>query len=84
VDWKLDTEGIDWNELSALYRMAPLGEKKPDDLRTAFSNSYGPAKRRSLDHQSPTASLGFRRIRTAMAIFENQERAVQTGLVEIQ
>src|SRR5262245_54978589 len=37
--WTFDQDSIDWNELSALYRIAPLGEKRPDDLRTAFSNS---------------------------------------------
>ena len=37
--WKLDTEGIDWEELSELYRIAPLGEKPPAALATVFSNS---------------------------------------------
>jgi ribosomal protein S18 acetylase RimI-like enzyme len=30
---------VDWEELSALYRAAPLGDKKPSHLRTVFSNS---------------------------------------------
>jgi GNAT superfamily N-acetyltransferase len=30
---------IDWDELSQLYRIAPLGEKPPDALRTVFGNS---------------------------------------------
>jgi GNAT superfamily N-acetyltransferase len=30
---------VDWDELSALYRVAPLGEKPPAALRTVFSNS---------------------------------------------
>lgn len=30
---------IDWKELSDLYKAAPLGEKKPDDLEKAFTNS---------------------------------------------
>jgi ribosomal protein S18 acetylase RimI-like enzyme len=37
--WQLDQDGIDWNALSALYRIAPLGEKDPDDLRVCFSHS---------------------------------------------
>lgn len=39
MKWVLDQERIDWNELSDLYRLAPLGDKKPDHLRTVFSNS---------------------------------------------
>src|SRR5690606_31611957 len=30
---------IDWDELSALYRAAPLGDKPPERLRTVFGNS---------------------------------------------
>ncbi len=37
--WNLDTEGVDWEELSELYRIAPLGEKPPAALATVFSNS---------------------------------------------
>lgn len=39
LEWKHTADGVDWDELSALYRAAPLGDKKPVDLRTAFSNS---------------------------------------------
>jgi len=39
LDWRHTTEGIDWDELSALYRDAPLGDKPPDLLRTVFGNS---------------------------------------------
>jgi GNAT superfamily N-acetyltransferase len=38
-DWVGDSEGVDWDELSQLYRIAPLGEKPPDALRTVFGNS---------------------------------------------
>ena len=38
-DWVGDSEGLDWDELSNLYRIAPLGEKPPDALRTVFGNS---------------------------------------------
>lgn len=37
--WKDSLGDIDWHELSALYRAAPLGDKSPDWLKTAFSNS---------------------------------------------
>lgn len=30
---------MDWEELAALYRAAPLGDKKPDDLKLVFTNS---------------------------------------------
>jgi ribosomal protein S18 acetylase RimI-like enzyme len=37
--WKHSLDGVDWEELSALYRAAPLGDKEPSDLHTVFSNS---------------------------------------------
>ncbi len=37
--WIFDDILIDWNELSNLYKIAPLGNKNPDDLKMAFSNS---------------------------------------------
>lgn len=39
VEWKYDYEEIDWNELSALYKLASMGKKNPNDLMTVFSNS---------------------------------------------
>jgi GNAT superfamily N-acetyltransferase len=39
LEWKHSTEGVDWDELSALYRAAPLSDKKPALLQTVFSNS---------------------------------------------
>ena len=38
-EWKYSQSDIDWIELSDLYKMAPLGDKKPEDLKNAFSNS---------------------------------------------
>lgn len=32
-------DGVDWEEMSALYRAAPLGDKSAAHLRTVFSNS---------------------------------------------
>jgi GNAT superfamily N-acetyltransferase len=37
--WERDAAAVDWDELSALYRAAPLGDKPPDALRTVFGNS---------------------------------------------
>lgn len=38
-EWKYNTDGIDWEELSELYRVAPLGDKKASHLQKVFSNS---------------------------------------------
>lgn len=138
LDWTDSLESLDWEELSALYRAAPLGDKKPSDLATAFSNSMfrwfvydadrlvgvgrvladgvdcaylcdvavlpshqgmGLGKEivarlvgQSRDHKKIILyavpgkeplyrKLGFRRMSTAMAIFENQEIALARGLI---
>lgn len=39
IVWSDDHVGIDWSELSALYRIAPLGNKAPADLALVFGNS---------------------------------------------
>jgi len=39
VTWTDALDTIDWNELSALYRKAPLGNKSPERLKTVFTNS---------------------------------------------
>lgn len=137
--WKSDLDGVHWDALSHLYRIAPLGEKKPDDLRVSFGNSrytclvfdgttlagagrvladgvdcayicdvavhpdyqglglgkqiierlrdLSTGHRKIILYARPGkegfyAKLGFRRMRTAMAIFANQANAIETGLVE--
>jgi ribosomal protein S18 acetylase RimI-like enzyme len=139
VDWKLDSKGIDWKELSVLYRIAPLGEKSADDLRTAFFNSryvcfvfddgrlvaagraladgidcayicdvavhpdvqgsglgkaviarlrdLSAGHRKILLYAKPGKegfylALGFRRMRTAMAIFADQGAAARAGYID--
>jgi len=37
--WSDSLDDLDWEELAALYRAAPLGNKDPADLRLAFKNS---------------------------------------------
>ena len=138
LEWKEAPEGVDWQELSALYLAAPLGEKKPADLEKVFLNSMfrffvydsgrlvgvGRALADGADcsyicdvavlptHQgiglgheiveklialssghkkillysvpgkeSFYRRFGFRRMTTAMAIFENQPSALEKGLV---
>jgi ribosomal protein S18 acetylase RimI-like enzyme len=139
MDWVFDQRSVDWHELSRLYRIAPLGDKSPEHLELAFSNSMfkcfvfdagrlvgagravadgidcsylcdvavhpdcqgrGVGKaiivrlrelsaghRKIILYANPGkegfyAKLGFRRMLTAMAIFQDQERAIRTGLVD--
>ena len=136
--WTHSIDNVDWDELSALYRAAPLGNKNPSDLKTAFTNSMfrcfvydggklvgvGRALADGTDcsyvcdvavlpsHQgaglgkdivaklvglssghkkiilyavpgkeSFYRKLGFKRMSTAMAIFENQALALERGYV---
>lgn len=39
VKWSRSIDGVNWEELSALYRAAPLGDKKPEHLKNVFGNS---------------------------------------------
>lgn len=39
LKWKYEINNIDWDELSYLYKIAPLGDKKAEDLKTVFTNS---------------------------------------------
>ena len=137
--WSHTLDDIDWNELSALYLAAPLGNKSPANLKTAFTNSLfkcfvhedgklvgvGRALADGVDcsylcdiallpsHQgiglgqqivSKLVDLsrghkkiilyavpgkepfykrfGFKRMKTAMAIFENQAQALERGYVD--
>lgn len=137
--WTDHIKNIDWDELSALYKLAPLGDKKAADLETVFTNSMfklfvhqngklvgaGRALADGVDcsyicdvavlpnHQGAGLGkeivnrllklsqghkkiilysapgkepfykkLGFDRMRTAMAIFQNQEQAKERGYVD--
>lgn len=39
LQWSDAIDDLDWHELAALYRAAPLGNKSAEHLFTAFSNS---------------------------------------------
>jgi ribosomal protein S18 acetylase RimI-like enzyme len=139
VSWTDNLADIDWEELSALYRVAPLGDKAPADLQLVFGNSMfrvfafdggslvgagraladgrdcsylcdiavlpsysgrGLGKqiverlvRLSAGHrkiilysvpgrESFYEAAGFRRMKTAMAIFQNQADAVARGYLQ--
>lgn len=139
VVWRFSAKEVSWSQLSEMYRLAPLGNKSPEWLKTAFSNSMfkcfaysdgnvvasgravadgvdcsyicdiavhpeyqgkglGKAVIQHLIQESQShrkiilyavpgkegfyKQFGFRRMRTALAIFENPEQAVQNGLVD--
>ncbi|MFL6635145.1 MAG: GNAT family N-acetyltransferase [Massilia sp.] len=136
VTWTDALDTVDWNELSELYRKAPLGNKSPQRLETVFTNSMfrrfgyedgvlvaaGRALADGLDcsyicdvailpsHQGRGlgdaliaqlvelsrghakiilysvpgregfyARYGFRRMKTAMAVFQDQDKAAAQG-----
>lgn len=136
--WVFSTETIDWQVLSDLYAIAPLGYKSPEALEISFNNSLftcflfcddqligaGRALADGVDcsyicdialhpkfqgqslgkvivkklvelseghkkiilYANPGKEafyekLGFKRMNTAMAIFDNEERAIQSGIV---
>ena len=136
--WVYDHSKVNWDELSELYMIAPLGEKSPEDLVTVFSNSrfkcfvyadnsligVGRALADGVDcsylcdvavhpdyqgirlgkeiiqkliaqskghrkiilyanpgKESFYSKLGFHKMNTAMAIFSNQEQAIDSGLI---
>ena len=39
LEWQYSADEVDWEELSALYRAAPLGDKKAAHLQKVFANS---------------------------------------------
>ena len=39
LEWIYSAQNLDWEELSNLYLIAPLGHKTPFDLQISFSNS---------------------------------------------
>ena len=139
IQWSSSIDALDWDELAALYRAAPLGRKDPVGLKTAFTNSMfvclardgellvgvGRALADGVDcsficdvallpsHQRLGLGkeivsrllalsqghkkiilyavpgkepfyrqLGFRRMTTAMAIFEQQDQAFERGYLE--
>ena len=138
IEWIFSLEEMNWEELSNLYLLAPLGKKDPADLKIAFANSMfkcfvydsgkliaagraladgkdcsyicdvavhpdyqGHGYGKQVVSQLMTLSaghkkiilyaapgkepfyhkLGFKRMTTAMAIFENQAQALANGVI---
>jgi ribosomal protein S18 acetylase RimI-like enzyme len=139
MDWIFESTLIDWEELSRLYKIAPLGDKKAGPLKTVFTNSMfkvfvldggklvgagravadgvdcsylcdiavhpeyqgrglgkaivvklkelSAGHRKIILYANPGKEdfykkLGFRTMRTAMAIFADEAHALRTGLVD--
>jgi ribosomal protein S18 acetylase RimI-like enzyme len=137
-EWHFDQIKISWEELSELYKIAPLGIKSPNDLEVVFSNSkfkcfvyhqnviFGVGRaladgkdcsyicdiaihpdyqgrglgkeivlnlvRLSQGHkkiilyanpgkESFYAKLGFKKMNTAMAIFQNETEMLENGTI---
>jgi ribosomal protein S18 acetylase RimI-like enzyme len=140
LKWIYEIDNVNWDELSHLYKIAPLGDKKPQDLKTVFTNSryrcfvydddkiigVGRALADGVDvsyiadvaihpeyqgqgigkaivsklvefskghskiilyanigKEPFYTKLGFAKMNTAMAIFKNQEQALEWGLVDL-
>jgi len=138
LEWIYEIDNVNWDELTQLYKIAPLGDKNPEDLKTVFTNSrykcfvydenkivgvgraladgvdasyicdiaihpeyqgYGIGKAivnklvkfskgynkiilyANIGKEPFYAKLGFAKMNTAMAIFKNQEQALEVGLV---
>lgn len=139
MQWIDEITQVNWEELSTLYRIAPLGDKRAEDLAVAFANSrfvcfvydgellvgvgrvladgvdcaylcdvavhpgyqgrglgraivnrlkeLSAGHRKIILYANPGkeplyAKLGFHRMRTAMAIFKDNDLARTTGLIE--
>ena len=139
LDWTDSLDAVDWEELSALYRVAPLGDKPAANLKIVFANSrfrcfvkqegrlvgVGRALADGIDcsyicdvavlpafqgtglgkqivgrlvelsrghkkillyavpgKEAFYKKFGFKRMKTAMAIFENQALAVERGYLD--
>jgi ribosomal protein S18 acetylase RimI-like enzyme len=138
LKWIYEIDNVNWDELAHLYKIAPLGDKKAQELKIVFTNSrykcfayddtkivgvgraladgvdtsylcdiaihpqyqgYGLGKeivKKLIDFSKEHnklilyanigkepfyAKLGFAKMNTAMAIFKNQEQALERGLV---
>lgn len=139
IQWQFESNNVDWDALAYLYKIAPLGNKTPEGLSRAYSNSmfkciavyngqYVGAGRvladgvdcayicdvaihpefqgkglgkyivsallnLSRDHKKVILysvpgkedfykKFGFKRMTTAMAIFENQDNAFEMGYID--
>lgn len=138
LNWIDQINDVDWLELAQLYKIAPLGDKKADELQQVFSSSLytlfvydqstlvaagrvladgldcayicdvavhpdyqGHGLGKQLIHQLVSRSqhhkkiilyanpgkegfyqkLGFKFMNTAMALFRDEQKALETGLV---
>jgi len=137
-EWSYSEEKINWKELAELFRIAPFGDKRPEDIEKAFVNSmfkcfifdqgklvgvgraladgidcsylcdvavhpeyqgkglgrsiitklleFSEGHKKVILYACPGKEgfynkFGFKQMNTAMAIFENQDQAMASGLV---
>ena len=95
VTWTDNLESLDWNELESLYRLAPLGNKSAALLPSHQGTGLGREMVKRLVEASRGhkkiilysvpgkegfyRKLGFMRLLTAMAIFDDQAGAIERG-----
>jgi len=86
--WTEDASAVDFAELSELYRIAPLGIKPPDALKTVFGHSMfvcfayaGDVLYANPGTEGFYRGLGFLHMNTAMAIWRDPARAIESGLL---
>jgi ribosomal protein S18 acetylase RimI-like enzyme len=137
-EWRYSQEGLDWNELSDLYKVVPMADMGPEELKKLFSNSmfkcfvfdsdklvgvgraladgfdcsyichiavlpnyqglglgksivsklveFSKGHKKIILYSNPGKEdfyrkVGFKRMSTAMAIFENQDQALELGFI---
>lgn len=137
-EWNYSAENINWEELAELFRIAPFGDKRAEDIEKAFKNSmfkcfifeqdkligvgraladgidcsyicdvavhpeyqgtglgraiitklldFSEGHKKIILYACPGKEgfynkFGFKQMNTAMAIFENQDQAMASGLV---
>jgi GNAT superfamily N-acetyltransferase len=125
IKWTYNLKNINWEDLIELYRIAPLGIKDPEKLKTTFTNSlfkcfaYDGADcsyicdialhpeyqglgfgkvivqklvelsrghKKIILYSNPGKEefylkLGFKRVNTAMAIFDNESDMIENGTI---
>ena len=140
ISWRYEQGDISWEELSALYKIASLGDKSPKNLETVFTNSqykcfifsdsiligvgraladgvdcsylcdiaihpdfqglglgkqivdklveFSSQHKKIILYANPGkegfySKLGFKKMNTAMAIFKDEQRAFDVGLIQV-
>jgi GNAT superfamily N-acetyltransferase len=138
IKFCFDQNAIDWQELAEIYRLAPLGTRNPDALKTVYTNSmykcfvyggdmvigagraladgcdcsyicdvvlhpdyqglglgkqivqhlmrFSDEHKKIILYANPGkegfyAKLGFKMMNTAMALFKDEQKAIESGVI---